>query len=348
MRRAAYILVFLWGLNTWAQAPDVWRARRVIVIGVDGLSVDGVSKAHVPRLKELMQRSAWTLSARAVMPTLSSPNWESIITGASPDQHGIISNGHLRKLVEFEPVCRDERGMFPTIFGLLRVAQPSAKIAVFNDWEGFADLLEKGAPDVLQHEHGPEKTTAAAIHYWRENRPTLLFIHLDNVDHTGHDYSWTSSEYYRAVAEADKQIGAVVDTVKEASAQDSTFILIVSDHGGKGRSHGGSSMAEILVPWVLNGPDIVPGQITAPVYAYDTAATLDWIFDLTPPVCAIGRPVMAVFQPAAVAMRGAGRSAGEYGCPTALPAVTGGAPVSATHQGPTIGHSPETPPRQYR
>jgi arylsulfatase A-like enzyme len=345
MRRAAYVLVFLWGLSIWAQAPDVWRARRVIVIGVDGLSVDGVSKAHVPRLKELMEHSAWTLSARAVLPTLSSPSWESIITGAGTEQHGIISNGHLRKLVEFEPACRDERGMFPTIFGLLRAAQPSAKIAVFHDWESFADLLEKSAPDVLQHEHGPEKTTAAAIHYWRENHPALLFIHLDNVDHTGHDYSWTSSEYYRAVTEADKQIGAVVDMVMEASAEDSTFILIVSDHGGKGRSHGGSSMAEILVPWVLSGPDIAPGQITAPVYAYDTAATLDWIFDLAPPVCAIGRPVISVFRPAAVALRNASRSVGEHGRPAVQPAVTGGAPMSLAPQGPTIGHSPVSPHR---
>lgn len=342
MRRFASVVVLLCSFNVWAQPLDVWRARRVIAIGVDGLSVDGVSNAHAPRLKELMQHAAWTLSARAVMPTLSSPNWESIITGAGTEQHGIISNGHLRKLLEFEPACHDERGMFPTIFGLLRAAQPSAKIAVFHDWEGFADLLEKKAPDVLQHERGPEKTTAAAIHYWREFRPALLFIHLDNVDHTGHDYSWTSSEYYRAVTEADKQIGAVVDMVKEASAEESTFILIVSDHGGKGRSHGGSSMAEILVPWVLSGPDIVPGQITAPVYAYDTAATLDWIFSLTPPVCAIGRPVMAVFRPEAVASRYAAGPAGQRGCPGVQPAVTGGAPMSIAPKGPMVGHPPES------
>ena len=60
MRRAAYVLMFLCSLSVWAQPPDVWRARRVIVIGVDGLSVDGVSKAHVPRLKELMRHAAWT------------------------------------------------------------------------------------------------------------------------------------------------------------------------------------------------------------------------------------------------------------------------------------------------
>ena len=68
MRRAAYVLVFLCGVSAWAQPPDIWRARRAIVIGVDGLRVDGVSKAHVPLLKELMQHSAWTLSARAGCP----------------------------------------------------------------------------------------------------------------------------------------------------------------------------------------------------------------------------------------------------------------------------------------
>ena len=183
---------------------------------------------------------------------------------------------------------------------------------------------------------GAPKNTAAAIHYWKEVRPALLFIHLDNVDHTGHEYNWGSSEYYRAVTEADKQIGAVVDMVKEASAEDSTFILVVSDHGGKGRRHGGSSLAEILVPWVLSGPDVVPGQITAPVYAYDTAATLDWIFDLTPPICAIGRPVLSIFRPVAVALR-------NTGCPTGQPAVTDGEPVSAAPHAPAIGHSPRLP-----
>jgi len=60
MRTVAKAVVFLWGLSVWAQAPDDCLARRVIVIGVDGLSVDGVNRAHVPRLKKLMERAAWT------------------------------------------------------------------------------------------------------------------------------------------------------------------------------------------------------------------------------------------------------------------------------------------------
>jgi len=155
--------------------------------------------------------------------------------------------------VELEPACRDAQGMFPTIFCLLRAAQPSAGIAVFHDWGGFADLLEKNAPDVLRHERGPEKTTTAAIQYWKQNLPGLLLIHLDKLDHTGHEEGWSSPAYNRAVADADRHISEILDMVNEASAEDSTFILITSDHGGKGRSHGGSSLEEMLVPWVIRG-----------------------------------------------------------------------------------------------
>ena len=61
-------------------------------------------------------------------------------------------------MVEIEPVCRDSEGMFPTIFDVLRAQQPASRIAIFHDWPGFADLVEKHAPDVMRHEHGAAKT----------------------------------------------------------------------------------------------------------------------------------------------------------------------------------------------
>jgi hypothetical protein len=36
----------------------------------------------------------------------------------------------------------------PRLRELLRAAYPASHIAVFHDWDGFADLLEKHAPDV--------------------------------------------------------------------------------------------------------------------------------------------------------------------------------------------------------
>jgi hypothetical protein len=283
-----------------AQAAGVLPTQHFVVIGIDGLSVDGVRNAKAAYLRGLMERGAWTLEARGVMPTLSSPNWESMITGSAPEQHGVTSNGILRKMIEFQPVCLDAEGKFPTIFEILRAQRPESRIAVFHDWEGFADLLEKNVPDVLQHERGPEKTIDAAVKYWTENRPNLMFVHLDNVDHAGHDAGWSSPEYYRAVEEADACVNRLASV---ALASDDTYVLVTSDHGGKGRNHGKNSLEEIQIPWILAGPDVAVGKIAGPVNTFDTAATIAWLFGLTTPECWIGRPVTAAFRNEAVAAR---------------------------------------------
>ncbi|SPE40274.1 exported hypothetical protein [Candidatus Sulfopaludibacter sp. SbA3] len=299
-KTAAVVLWVCWVAVAYGQKADVRPVPHVIIIGVDGLSVEGVTVARTPRLHDLMARGAWTLEARGVMPTLSSPNWASMITGAGPEQHGITSNGVLlQKMVTLPAVCRDEDGMFPTMFEVLRMQRPSSRIAIFHDWPGFADLVEKHAPNVMQHERGADKTTHAAIDYWKENRPELMFVHLDNVDHTGHEYSWGSREYNKAVADADGYIGQFIDMLKDLDALDSTFVLVTSDHGGKGREHGKNSLQEIQIPWILMGPGVVQGKVAASVYTFDTAATVAWIFDINAPDCWIGRPIVSAFTAAA-------------------------------------------------
>ncbi len=298
----------LW--NVWAQPGDRSSAPHLIVIGIDGLSVDGIAKGKVPRLRELMTRSAWTMDARGVMPTLSSPNWTSMITGAGTEQHGITNNGHLRKMMEFEPVLRDSAGMFPTVFAALRNQRVSSRIAIFHDWPAFADLIEKNAPDVLQHEHGAARTVEAASKYWAESRPDLMFVHLDNVDQAGHDSGWSSPAYYQAVAQADTYVGVILDMLDKLSASQSTFVLVTSDHGGKGRGHEKNILECIQIPWILTGPEVATGHIAAPVYTFDTAATIAWIFGINLSEYAIGRPVVSAFRsPSTVAHGATGDSA---------------------------------------
>ena len=315
--------------GAWAQ-PAEWKGPLVIVVGIDGLSVDGVLKANDPRLHEFMSEGAWTLDARGVMPTLSSPNWESAITGAGPEQHGITSNGILGKMSQFEPICKDAEGHFPTLFEVLRTQQPAANIAIFHEWAGFADLLEKDIPDVLQHEGSHEKTAAAAIEYWKAHHPALMFVHLDNVDHTGHDEGWGTAAYYHAVADADKHVGEFLEMVKHDANQDRTYIVLTSDHGGKGRNHGKSSIVEITIPWMIMGPDIMPGKLQSPIYIYDTAATVAWVFSLNMPDCWIGRPAVAAFRQAAITARvGMHPGASGQGCDSPQRPAIAVSPIAA-------------------
>src|SRR6185437_1049810 len=297
---ATAFVVSGWLFSAYAQAPGSVGVQRMAVIGIDGLSVEGVRSAKAVHLQALMGNAAWTLEARGVMPTLSSPNWESIITGSAPEQHGITSNGYLKKKIALQPSCIDAEGRFPTIFEILRQQRPSSRIAVVHDWDGFADLLEKQVPDLLQHERGPAKTTEAALKEWNEHKPTLLFVHLDNVDHAGHEYGWGSKEYLSAVADADRYAGEMVDSFLTGG---DAMVLVTSDHGGKGRNHGGNTLVEIQIPWILAGPEAAPGKLSAPVNTYDTAATIAWVLGLQTPACWIARPVTAAFRPEVVAAR---------------------------------------------
>ncbi len=268
----------------------------VVIIGVDGLSPDGILKAPTPNLHRLMKGGASTLHARGVMPTVSSPNWASMIMGAGPEQHGVTSNDWEPGKSPIAPTAVGPRGTFPTIFGLLRAQRPSSRIACFHDWEGFGRLFQRDDADVVEHPKGPQKTTERAVAYLKEERPQFTFIHLDHVDHAGHTHGHGTPEYYQSVAEADRLIGLVLEGLKEAGIAEKTVVLVTSDHGGKGKGHGGATMAEIEIPWILHGPGVAVGkELATPVNTYDTAATVATIFGLDVPGCWIARPVAEAF-----------------------------------------------------
>jgi predicted AlkP superfamily pyrophosphatase or phosphodiesterase len=279
-------------------------AEHVLIIGVDGLSPDGIRKAQTPVLDKLMERGSFTLQARAVMPTSSSPNWASMIMGAGPEQHGITSNDWETNKFEIAPVVRGSGGMFPTIFGLLREQRPESVIAVFHDWKGFGRLFEPEAPNRVEHIKDAIETASKASRYIRESKPNLMFIHFDGVDHAGYGFGWTSWQYYKSVELADSLIGAVLEAVSEAGLDEKTIVLVTSDHGGKGTSHGGATMLEIEIPWIIAGPGIRKNlEITAPVNTYDTAATAAHILGVTPPEAWIARPVRSAFEEAVLSVR---------------------------------------------
>ncbi len=284
-------------------------ADHVIVIGIDGLTPAGIKAASTPVIDSLLRHAAYTFACEAVMPTSSSPNWASMIMGAPPELHGVTSNGwepgSASTLLECEGKGGNGRpsGMWPTIFGELRRQRPEADIACFHDWRDFGRLIEKGV--LSRHARtnlltalsgrGHFSMTRKAVNYFEKNTPQLLFIHLDNVDHAGHEYGYTTPEYHSAIAEVDRCIGQVINAVALSGKADRTVILITSDHGGVGKGHGGDTPDERLVPWILNGKKVVHGEILGKVRTFDTAATLAYILGLPAPSCWTGKTVMQAF-----------------------------------------------------
>ncbi|MEN8248864.1 MAG: alkaline phosphatase family protein [Bacteroidota bacterium] len=272
------------------------KEKRVILIGIDGLSTDGIQIANTPNLNRLIRDGAFTLKARGVMPTVSSPNWGSMLCGAGPEQHGITKNGWTTSNYTVEPTTADEEGYFPSIFTLIKDQMPGARTAMFYDWEGLGDLINKKYIDKVEYLSDYNEVYKQAIPYFIEEIPEFTFIYVGHVDHIGHTSQHGSPEYYMSIEEVDERIGELLDALDKAGLYEETHIMVISDHGGVGYGHGGESMAEIQIPWLIKGPGIVKNRlIDEPVNTFNTASTIAYIFGLKQHNHWIAKPVLSAF-----------------------------------------------------
>jgi len=268
----------------------------VVVIGVDGMSPDGIRNANTPMLDSMVQNGAATMQARSVLPSSSSPNWASMIMGADTEQHGITSNGWEKFDHQLPPVVATKNGTFPTIFTLFKDQQPEAHVGAIYDWDGFGRLFEKDDVDFDINGDHEDGTTTDAIAYIKEHTPKFTFVHLDHVDHAGHSMGHGSPEYYTSVAKADSLITEIVKATKDAGMFEKTLFIVSADHGGLGYGHGGESLAEMTIPFIMYGAGVKKGyEIEETVYQYDNAPTVAYAMGLQTPQAWIGRPVKGAF-----------------------------------------------------
>ena len=277
--------------------PTRLGIKHVIVIGIDGLSPDGIIHAETPVLDSMMKHGAFTLHARGVLPTSSSPNWASMVSGAGPEQHGITSNDWQRDARPYPPVVTGSEDIFPTIFGVVHQQRPELEIGAIYHWSGFGRLIEKSTLNFDKNPKTEYATLATAAQYIKDKKPNFLFVHFDHVDHAGHEFGHGTKAYYHAVTTADSLVGNLLQASKEAGTFEETTFIISSDHGGVGHGHGGQSLDELEIPFIIYGKDIKKGKsIKESVYTYDNAATVAFMLDVKPPYAWVGKPIKSVFE----------------------------------------------------
>ncbi|HJS20448.1 MAG TPA: alkaline phosphatase family protein, partial [Anaerolineales bacterium] len=71
------------------------RARRVLILSIDGLRPDVISLAPMPNLLSFMQSSAYSLSAQTVLPSVTLVSHSSMLTSYCPSDHGVYWNDYI-------------------------------------------------------------------------------------------------------------------------------------------------------------------------------------------------------------------------------------------------------------
>lgn len=292
-----FFLISLFGLSEKVAAQSPAGIEHVIVIGVDGLSPDGIQKSKTPVIQDMIAKGSVKWNVRTVLTSSSSQNWASMIMGAGPEQHGIISNDWEMDDHTLPPIVQEADGRFPTIFSVLHKARPQAEIGAVYHWDGFGRLFQKNALNYDKQFSTEDATATDFIRYIKEKKPALGFVHFDHVDHAGHHGGHGSQEYYQSVAKTDSLVGQILKGIRDAGIEESTLVIIWADHGGIGYGHGGATPQEAEIAGIFYGRDVKKGyKIEQQVYTYDLAATIAFALHVTPPYAWTGRPVKPVFE----------------------------------------------------
>ncbi|WP_165021365.1 alkaline phosphatase [Dysgonomonas sp. ZJ279] len=292
MKNRLILLIFCLGIVLHTNATNV---KHVVLIGCDGFGAYAYNKANMPNLKKLAADGSWSLKARSVLPSSSAVNWASMLMSASPTLHGYTEWGS--QTPEIPSAATSQYGKFPSIYTIIKEQLPQAKTAVVYSWGGIEYLVEKEIIDfVIPTNDNDNLCVDEAVTIIKNEKPLFTFIHLDEPDHIGHSAGHNTPEYYAELENVDARIGRIVQAVKDAGIENETIIMVVSDHGGIEKGHGGKTLYEVEVPIVMCGPGIKKGhEIKDVIIDYDYGATIAEIFGLKRPQAWRGIPISDAF-----------------------------------------------------
>ena len=276
------------------------KAKRVLMLALDGIRVDGFQKAYTPNLDALMAEGVLSLNTRVVMPSITLPNWTSILTGSGPELHGVGDNKWTLSDRTLPPLESDEDGYYPSIFKVLKDNMPQVKTAFYWNWEPLIGTMNQKYIDDKNFlgDNGYVENYDRAFEFMKDNRdsPAVVFLYSVHTDHAGHLHHWMSDEYIKAIEEADVEIGRLVGRMKAEGIYDDTHIFFLSDHGGNGTGHREFIPHVMEVPWGLSGPGVRKGvRMEEPNNHLNTASVILRLFNVEQPACWVGEVPHSIF-----------------------------------------------------
>jgi arylsulfatase A-like enzyme len=301
----------------------VRQIHRVLLISVDGLRPDLLTRAYTPNIRGLMNAGSFTLWARTTAAAITLPSHVSMLTGVTPGRHQIAWN---QDLPLAKPVYPKGRTLFDIAkaygYSTAMIAGKS-KFEIFErpgalDWcwvsPKEASSTTKPAKPTAPEEEWPDDSQKAkkeklsdavvaeqAVNILHEHRPDVCFVHFPHVDNVGHMSGWGTPEQIQAVEEADMAVGALLRAIDNLGLTDSTLIILTADHGGAGRAHGADDPRSRHIPWIAAGPGIrrnfdLTRYADLTINTEDTFATACYFLGMTPAPNIDGKPLRQIQQ----------------------------------------------------
>lgn len=221
-------------------AAVVGTTPKLLLVSIDGLRADMLDRGITPNLSRIAHdgvRARWMTPS---YPSLTFPNHYTLVTGLRPNHHGIIHNSMQEEAlgrfqVNLPEAVTDSRwwGGEPIWVGAEKAGLRSATWS----WPGSEAAIQGVRPSQWRV-YSPDVPLADRVDdvlRWvgddGPDAPRLVTLYMEQVDKAGHHYGPDSPEYAAAIVQVDTAIGRLLDGLAARDLDDSTNLIVVSDHG---------------------------------------------------------------------------------------------------------------------
>ena len=251
----------------------------------DGLRYDTAveSMGYLGHLVEIKLASLYKVIGE--LPSVSRPMYETIHTGLSASEHGIVSNLVIR------------RSNQPNIFHSVTEAGKTTAAAAYY-W--FSELYNRAPFDQIEDrevdndslliQHGRFYTQddypdievfSTSMMLTRKYNPDYLLVHPMGMDNMGQIHGSESGQYHHQAVRQDMWMSALINEWLEKGYS----ILVSGDHGMNAFGHHGGTTREVRdVPLYLIGQNLVgKGDTKETISQFQIAPTICKLLDVKIP-----------------------------------------------------------------
>ena len=211
---------------------------KVLLILVDGMRPDALEK--IDAAQRILSRSAYTLSATTVFPSVTLPCHVSLFHSVDPARHGTTTNTYMPQVRPINGLCEV-------------LNNGGKKCAFFYNWEQLRDLSR---PASLTYSHfvsgrfgydtACDMSATAAIDFLSKEDIDFAFLYFGYPDEAGHAHGWMGEEYFESLDYSWARIEKAIATLS-----DEYTIIITADHGGHDRTHGTTMPEDMTIPIIM-------------------------------------------------------------------------------------------------
>jgi predicted AlkP superfamily pyrophosphatase or phosphodiesterase len=213
----------------------------VVLVSIDGFRADYLERDITPTLAALARSGVRAEALKPAFPTLTFPNHYTLVTGITPDHHGIVANRFRDPATGARFDYKDAQAASdPSWWGgepLWISVERQGGHAATMFWPGSAVAFDGLRPSEWLPFDGrmtPDQRVDRLLG-WLDlpppRRPRFATLYFDQVDHAGHEHGPDSREVDQALRGVDSALARFTAGLRARGRFTTTDLVIVSDHG---------------------------------------------------------------------------------------------------------------------